>query len=135
ELAEGRARLHTILRMLGHTSTEKTLVDAHLSDRAVVEDDQRVLGPGAVLAGPIAAELRAGTLPRESIEWLKAIFFKTELELGHSLRLPHEGLCECDLYLNCVKLVTTREYAPRLRARWRREQELAEEATARGRER
>jgi hypothetical protein len=112
-----------------------TLVYAHVSERAVVEDYLRVLGPGAVLAGPIAAELRAGTLPTESVEWLKANFFKTELELGHCLRLPHEGPCECDLYLNCAKFVTTREYAPRLRARWRREQELAADAAARGWER
>ena len=135
DLAEGGARLHTIMKMLGHTSTEMTLVYAHLSDRAVVEDYQRVLGPGAVLAGPIAAELRAGTLPTESVEWLKANFFKTELELGHCLRLPQEGPCECDLYLNCAKFVTTREYAPRLRARWHREQELAADATERGWER
>ena len=33
------------------------------------------------------------------------------------------------------KFVTTREYAPRLRARWRREQELAADAAARGWER
>jgi hypothetical protein len=39
------------------------------------------------------------------------------------------------LYLNCAKFVTTREYAPRLRARWRREQELAADAAARGWER
>src|SRR5262249_57640908 len=100
ELAEGGARLHTIMKMLGHTSTEMTLDYAHVSDRAVVEDYQRVLGPGAVLAGPIAADLRSGTLPPESVEWLKANFFKTELELGHCLRLPQEGPCECDLYLN-----------------------------------
>jgi hypothetical protein len=44
------ARLHTIIKMLGHTSTEMTRGYAHLSDR-VVGDYQRVLGPGAVLAG------------------------------------------------------------------------------------
>jgi integrase len=142
ELAEGWARLytimnrlHTIMKMLGHTSTEMTLVYARISDRAVVEDYQRVLGPGAVLAGPIAEELRARTLPTESVEWLKASFFKTELELGHCLGLPQEGPCECDLYLNCAKFMTTREYAPRLRARWHREQELVADAAARGWER
>jgi hypothetical protein len=60
---------------------------------------------------------------------------KTELELGHCLRLPQEGPCECDLYLNCAKFVTTRECGPRLRARWHREQELATDAAARGWER
>jgi len=132
ELAEGGARLHTIMRMLGHTSTEMTMVYAHISDRALTEDYTKVLGPGAVVAGPIAAQLRSGTLPEASVEWLKANFFKTELELGRCLRLPQEGPCECDLYLSCAKFVTTREYAPRLRARYAREQELIADAQAEG---
>ena len=66
------------------------------------------------------------------MEWLKSNFFKTELELGHSLRLPEEGPCECDLALTCAKFVTTRAYAPRLRRRRGLELELAEDAAARG---
>ncbi len=135
ELAEGGARLHTIMKMLGHTSTEMTLVYAHISDKAMTEHYLKVLGPGAELAGPLAADLRAGTLPEESVEWLKTHFFKTELELGHCLRLPQEGPCECDLYLSCAKFVTTREYAPRLRARRLRELELIEDAVSHGWER
>ena len=61
-----------------------------------------------------------------------AEFSKTELELGHCLRLPQEGPCECDLYLSCAKFVTTPEYAPRLRRRRRRELELIEDARSRG---
>jgi hypothetical protein len=89
ELAEGGARLHTIMKMLGHTSTEMTLVYAHISDKPMAEDYQKVLGPGAELAGPLAEQLRAGVLPEESVEWLKTNFFKTELEPGHCLRLSH----------------------------------------------
>ena len=59
---------------------------------------------------------------------LPANFFKTELELGHCLRLPQEGPCKCDLYLSCAKFVTTPEYAPRLRRRRKRELELIEDA-------
>ena len=132
ELAEGGARLHTIMKMLGHTSTGMTLVYAHLTDATVREDYLRVLGPGAQLAGPLAATLRAGTMPPDSIEWLKANFFRTELELGHCLRLPQEGPCECDLYLTCAKFVTTPDYAPRLRARRLRELTLVEEAREQG---
>ncbi len=132
ELAEGGARLHTIMKMLGHTSTEMTLVYAHISDKAMAEDYQKVLGPGAELAGPLAEQLRTGVLPEESVEWLKKNFFKTELELGHCLRLPQEGPCECDLYLTCAKFVTTREYAPRLRSRRLRELELIEDAISHG---
>ena len=48
------------------------------------------------------------------------------------MRLPQEGPCECDLYLTCAKFVTTPAYAPRLRRRRRIEQELVEDAIARG---
>jgi hypothetical protein len=120
------------MKMLGHTSTGMTLVYAHLTDATVREDYLRVLGPGAQLAGPLAATLRAGTMPPDSIEWLKANFFRTELELGHCLRLPQEGPCECDLYLTCAKFVTTPDYAPRLRARRLRELTLVEEAREQG---
>lgn len=132
QLAEGGARLHTIMKMLGHTSTEMTLVYAHISDKSMAEDYQKVLGPGAELAGPLAEQLRAGVLPEESVEWLKTNFFQTELELGHCLRLPQEGPCECDLYLSCAKFVTTRDYAPRLRSRRLRELELIEDAISQG---
>ncbi|MGH3571583.1 MAG: hypothetical protein ACRDUW_07110, partial [Pseudonocardiaceae bacterium] len=87
---------------------------------------------GAVIAGPAAEELKTGTLPTEAVDWLKSNFLKTELELGHCLRLPAEGPCECDLYLSCAKFVTTPAYAPRLRARRTVEQALATDAADRG---
>jgi hypothetical protein len=71
-------------------------------------------------------------MPQASIDWLKTNFFRTELELGHCWRLPQEGPCECDLYLSCAKFVTTRAYAPRLRARRRRELALIDEAATQG---
>ena len=132
ELAQGGTLLHRILKMLGHTSTGMTLVYAHLSDEALREDYQKVLGHGAVIAGPLAAQLRAGAMPQASIDWPKTTFFRTEIELGHCLRLPQEGPCECDLHLTCAKFVTTREYAPRLRARRRRELALIDEAATQG---
>lgn len=132
EMAEGGARLHTIMKMLGHTSTGMTLVYAHISDVALREDYQKVLGPGAQVAGSLAEKIRAGAMPQSSIDWLKLNFFKTELELGHCLRLPEEGPCECDLYLNCAKFVTTPAYAPRLRERRAKEALLVADARDRG---
>ena len=73
-----------------------------------------------------------GGLSSDEMDWIKTNFFKTELELGHCLRLPQEGPCECDLYLTCAKFVTTSKYAPRLRARRTRELELIEDATNHG---
>jgi integrase len=131
QLAEKGAKLHTIMKILGHSSASMSMVYAQISDREVLRDYQSVLSPGAVIAGPCAEELRHGQMPQSSIDWLKTNFFKTELELGHCLRLPQEGPCECDLYLNCAKFVTTPEYAPRLRRRRKQELDLIEDARQR----
>lgn len=131
QLAERGAKLHTIMSVLGHTSVSMALVYAQVSDREVLRDYQAVLGPGAELAGPSAEALRSGELGEEAVDWLKSNFLKTELELGHCLRLPQEGPCECDLYLSCAKFVTSSAYAPRLRRRRALELALAEEATSR----
>lgn len=95
------------------------------------EQCERVIANGGQVAGPAAAALLNNELDQDSVDWLKSNFFKTELELGHCLRLPAEGPCECDLYLRCSKFVTTSEYAPRLRARLDRERQLAQDAIER----
>ena len=132
QLAERGAKLHTIMSVLGHQSPQMSMVYARISDPEVLRDYQSVLGPGAVIAGPGAEALHAGALASSAIDWLKTNFFKTELELGHCLRLPAEGPCECDLYLSCAKFVTTLAYAPRLRERHKVELALAEDARNRG---
>lgn len=132
QLAERGAKLHTIMKALGHSSVSMALVYAQVSDHEVLRDYKSVLAPGAVIAGPAAVDLKSGVLPDEAVHWLKTNFFKTELELGHCLRLPAEGPCECDLYLTCAKFVTTGDYAPRLRERRRVELALVEDAAARG---
>lgn len=132
QLANRGAKLHTVMKVLGHQSANMALVYAQISDSEVLKDYQAVLGPGAIIAGPAADALRTGDLSSEAVDWLKANLFKTELELGRCLRLPQEGPCECDLYLTCAKFVTTPEYAPRLRRRRRIEQELVADALARG---
>ncbi len=127
--------MHTIMSVLGHVSASMSMVYARISDREILKDYQAVLGPGVVIAGPLAETLRSRDLPTSDVEWLKRNFFKTELELGHCLRLPQEGPCECDLYLSCAKFVTTKEYAPRLRARRLKELDLIEDAISNGWER
>jgi site-specific recombinase XerD len=130
QLAEKGACLHTIMKVLGHTSASMSMVYAQISDQEVRKDYQAVLGPGAMIAGPAARALQAGELQAAALAWLKTNFLKTEL--GRCLRLPQEGPCECDLYLTCAKFVTTPEYAPRLRHRRNIEQDLIKDASARG---
>jgi integrase len=132
QLAEKGARMQTIMKVLGHKSPGMSMTYTHISDPTVLADYQAVLQPGAVIAGPLAETLRAGQLDQDALDWLKTNFYKTELELGHCLRLPQEGPCECDLYLACAKFVTTPEYSPRLRERLDRELELIDDARERG---
>ncbi len=120
------------MTVLGHSNASMSMVYAQISDPEVRNDYLAVLGPGATIAGPATSALHAGELSASAVDWLKSNFLKTELELGRCLRLPQEGPCECDLYLNCAKFVTTPEYAPRLRRRRQKELELVEDAQAHG---
>jgi integrase len=132
QLARRGARFQTIQKILGHEGPEMSIVYIGLTDEEVRQDYQSILAPDAVVAGPGVRLIRSGELAQPEVYWLKANFFKTELELGRCLRLPQEGPCECDLYLTCAKFVTTPEYAPRLRRRRRIEQELVQDAHQHG---
>lgn len=136
QLAEGGARIQTIMAVLGHRTPNMSIIYASLSDPTVKQQYQdaldRHLGPDVTLAGPAADALREHRLDPEAVSWLQTNFLKTELELGHCLRTPAEGPCECDLVLTCSKFVTTSAYAPRLRARMVVEDQLINDAVARG---
>ncbi|WP_207081515.1 tyrosine-type recombinase/integrase [Nocardioides sp. S5] len=132
QLAERGARLQTIMSVLGHKSVQMALVYAHVSDPAVLDDYSSVLGADATIAGPSASAVRNRELTPETVDWIKGNFFRTELELGHCLRLPAEGPCECDLYLTCAKFITTPKYAPRLRDRYSTELVLSDHARSQG---
>jgi integrase len=136
QLAEGGARIQTIMAVLGHRTPNMSIIYSTLSDPTVKQQYQdaldRHLGADVTLAGPAAEALREHRLDPEAVSWLQTNFLKTELELGHCLRTPAEGPCECDLVLTCSKFLTTSDYAPRLRARLDVEQQLIDDATARG---
>ncbi len=135
-LAEGGARLQTIMAVLGHRTPAMSLLYASLSDPVVKQEYADALtrsgGGGIRLAGPAAEALRSYRLDPAAVHWLQTNFLKTELELGHCLRLPQEGPCECDLVLTCAKFVTTDAYTSRLRARLALEQQLIDDADTRG---
>jgi hypothetical protein len=103
------------MSVLGHKSVQMALVYAHVSDPAVLDDYRSVLGDEATIAGPSATAVRNRELGPETVDWLKDNFFRTELELGHCLRLPGEGPCECDLFLTCAKSITTPPTRPAAR--------------------
>lgn len=132
QLAEGGARIQTIMAILGHRSTSMAMIYTRISDPEIRRQYETALANGQRIAGPAAEALLYGQIDQESLNWLQTNFLKTELELGHCLRLPAEGPCECDLVLSCPKFLTTSDYAPRLRTRLEVEQTLIDDAAARG---
>lgn len=109
------------------------MIYTHLSDSTIRSEYERVLSSGDRIAGPaLETLLDPMRITDADVDWLKTNFVKTELELGHCLRLPQEGPCECDLYLRCPKFLTTSAYAPRLRDRLGVEQALIDDARHRG---
>ncbi len=135
QLAEGGARIQTIMAVLGHRTANMSIIYASLSDPTVNSSikppSTATFGPDITLAGPAADSLREHRLDPEAVSWLQTNFLKTEHELGHCLRTPAEGPCECDLVLTCSKFLTTSDYVLRLRARIEVEQQLIDDATAR----
>ena len=99
------------MAILGHKSAHMSLIYSRLSDPEIRRQYEQALAAGTRIAGPAASALLDGKLDDQAVHWLQANFLKTELELGHCLRLPAEGPCECDLVLNCPKFLTTSEYA------------------------
>ncbi|WP_231137741.1 hypothetical protein [Rhodococcus opacus] len=109
-----------------------SMIYSRISDPEIRRQYETALADGHRIAGPAADALLHDALDDKTVDWLKTNFLKTELELGHCLRLPAEGPCECDLMLTCPKFLTTSEYAPRIRARLATEQVLIDDARTRG---
>jgi len=62
QLAERGAKLHTIMKALGHSSATMSLVYAHISDQTVIKDYQAELGPGTLIVGPFAQIIQTSGL-------------------------------------------------------------------------
>jgi len=127
--------IDALLAVLGHRTPNTSIIYASLSDPTVKQQYQdaidRHLGPDVTLARPAADALREHRLDSEAVSWLQTNFLMTELELGHCLRTPVEGPCECDLVLTCSKFLSTSNCAPRLRARLDVEQQLIDDVITR----
>ncbi len=87
QLAEGGAQIQTIMAILGHRSASMSATYSHISDPVLREQYEKVIAAGGRVVGPAAEALLASQFDQGTLDWLKTNYFKTELELGHSLRL------------------------------------------------
>src|SRR5262249_27393065 len=89
---EGGARLQTIMAILGHRSPQMAMIYTHFSDTTIRTEYERALASGERVARPaLETMLDPMRITDADVDWLKTNFVKTELELGHCLRLPQEG--------------------------------------------
>jgi integrase len=79
QLAEGGARIQTIMAILGHRNAQMSVRYSHISDPVLKEQYERVIADGGRVAGPAAEALLNNELGQDTVDWLKSNFFKTEL--------------------------------------------------------
>src|SRR5262249_10993507 len=95
QLAEGGARIQTIMAVFGHRTPNISITYTALPDPTVKQQYQdaldRPLGADVTLAGPAAEALREHRLDPEAVSWLQTNFLKTELELGPLPADPGRG--------------------------------------------
>jgi integrase len=78
QLAEGGARIQTIMAILGHRTPNMSIIYSTLSDPTVKQQYQDALdghlGADVTLAGPAAEALREHRLDPEAVSWLQTKF-------------------------------------------------------------
>jgi integrase len=92
QLAEGGARLQTIMAVLGHRTPNMAFIYASLSDPTVKQRYQDALdhhiGPDVTLGRPAADALREHRLDPDAVSWLQTNLLETELELATAYAPP-----------------------------------------------
>ena len=71
-------------------------------------------------------------MSHRELDWLESNCCDSEMNLGARTRLSEEGPRECDPFLTCSKLFTTKKHALRLQRPWARKQTHLDDAPQRG---
>ena len=79
------------MAILGYRSANMATIYARISDPEVRRQYEKALVNVSRIAGAAADALLSGELDDAAVHWLQTNFLKTELELGHCLRLPAKG--------------------------------------------
>ncbi|WP_327318858.1 hypothetical protein [Streptomyces sp. NBC_01235] len=67
-MTTARARVQTIMKVLGHKSPGMSMTYTHISDPTVLADYQAAVQPGAAIVGPLADTLRSGQLAQDALD-------------------------------------------------------------------
>lgn len=134
QMANRGASLTTIMKMLGHLSSDMTIRYTYIHDETVKRDYQNTIDKNVVIAGgEYADQLKQQTLREDEVDWIKANFYKTYLTMGHCFHHTREPMCDfADACYFCPKFVTTEEHLSKLIEKYQIELQLIKDAQERG---
>ena len=125
----------SVQKYLGHESPEMTMVYAHIHDKTLKKDFEKVIknrifGQYAVNDNTDATSINE---VESEMEWFKHNLYKNALPNGYCLHHPKQGGCPyANVCLTCPKFTTSSAFAPVLKQQLELTEKLVEDAKNRG---
>lgn len=125
----------SVQKYLGHESPEMTMVYAHIHDKTLKEDFEKVIKNrifGQYAVNDYTDEAFKNEVESE-MEWFKHNLYKNALPNGYCLHHPKQGGCpHANVCLTCPKFTTSSAFTPVLRQQLEMTERLVEDAKNRG---
>lgn len=121
----------SVQKYLGHESPEMTMVYAHIHDKTLKEDFEKVI-KGRIFSR-YSVDVHAKNEAENEMEWFKHNLHKNALPNGYCLHHPKQGGCpHANVCLACPKFTTSNAFAPVLKQQLEMTEKLVEDAKSRG---
>ncbi len=127
----------SVQKYLGHESPEMSMVYAHIHDKTLKEDFEkvirkRILTLGYYTGNDICDSSTKSKMESE-MEWFKHNLYKNALPNGYCLHHPKQGGCpHANACLTCPKFTTSEAFVPVLSQQLEMTEMLIEDARSRG---
>jgi len=125
----------SVQKYLGHESPEMTMVYAHIHDKTLKEDFEKVI-KNRIFGHYTVNDYTDTSFKNEvesEMEWFKHNLYKNALPNGYCLHHPKQGGCpHANVCLTCPKFTTSGAFAPVLKQQLELTEMLVEDARNRG---
>jgi integrase/recombinase XerD len=125
----------SVQKYLGHESPEMTMVYAHIHDKTLKEDFEKVI-KNRIFGDYAVNDYTDTTFKSEvesEMEWFKHNLYKNALPNGYCLHHPKQGGCpHANVCLTCPKFTTSSAFAPILEQQLEMIEKLMVDAKNRG---
>lgn len=122
----------SVQKYLGHESPEMTMVYAHIHDKTLKEDFEKVIKNKLFDYSDTIDDAKTSKLESE-MDWFKHNLYKNALPNGYCLRHPKQGSCpHANVCLTCPKFTTSKSFYPVLKQQFETTEILVNDARERG---